>query len=335
MDSSNYEYDPEWKKKLPIGFHFIPTDEELNTYLKLKSCGGKIPHGIFTDLDIYKHEPHELRGLAEKHWDDRMYFFTLSRRKNDTGTRLERKTPKGVWKASQARKNLSNNEKFGNIRNKDVTGDDVQIGTKTSLVYWESKTTKTSWLMSEYRFPDELHHQPVSNEIKDKSFELTLNVIYYNGTKKNNDDDHDKGKKIVEYCNDLIPQPNPINFDHDIATTSTMQPSFHQTPTQSYTEAAATTSTRQQSFPQPLCGVMENVDNDFLQFDDDISCPIPNIDFLEFDPFDQSISQYFDFDNFPCIKDEDIISHIPISQDDQTPSSDIKDPQLQMKKIKI
>uniref|UniRef100_M1DD44 NAC domain protein n=1 Tax=Solanum tuberosum TaxID=4113 RepID=M1DD44_SOLTU len=146
MALSNYEYDRQWKNILPIGFHFVPTDEELNMYLKLKGSNGYILPGIFTDLDIYQYEPHELSGFVEEHWNGRMYFFTLAKKKFGNGNKLERNlhSGKGYWKSTQARKDI--------VKNNNI------IGTKTPLAYIKSspnnsKGKKTSWLMSEYRFP--------------------------------------------------------------------------------------------------------------------------------------------------------------------------------------
>ncbi|KAK4344441.1 hypothetical protein RND71_037535 [Anisodus tanguticus] len=202
MASSNYE----WKNKLPIGFQFVPTDKELNMYLKLKSCNGKIPPGIFSDLDIYDYEPQQLNGIVEKHWGGRMYIFTQLQKKHSTGKKIKRTihSGKGFWKASQARKEIPKKhnldkqtcESSFQLAKEEEKGD-TEIGTKTSLVYYESlksssgikglkssSAKKTSWLMSEYRFPEKLDTQPLFNET---DHELTLCVIYYNDTKKGND----------------------------------------------------------------------------------------------------------------------------------------------------
>lgn len=39
---------------------FVPTDEELNMYLKLKSFNGYNPAEIFTNHDVYEYEPNLL-----------------------------------------------------------------------------------------------------------------------------------------------------------------------------------------------------------------------------------------------------------------------------------
>nr|XP_016496356.1 PREDICTED: NAC domain-containing protein 72-like [Nicotiana tabacum] len=158
----------EWKKKLPQGVRFKPTDEELNSYLR-----------IINELDIYKYDPKELSGFAIKHSEGRMYFFTPLTNKYENGKKIQRKiySDEGFWKASQARSD--HREKNGAI-----------IGTKTNLVYYEykgqkkSKGTKTSWLMQEFRLPENHHPRPLFNGTMN---ELIICVIYDNGRVKDDD----------------------------------------------------------------------------------------------------------------------------------------------------
>ncbi|XP_060211009.1 uncharacterized protein LOC132638033 [Lycium barbarum] len=375
MASSDYEYDREWKNILPIGFQFVPKDEELFMYLRLKSCNGNIPPGIFTDLDIYYYTPQELFaiGNVEKHWGGRMYIFTPLIKKYSIGGKMQRTihSGKGFWKASQARKAISKN------RNLDKQMCESSF-TKQSLVYYEGSKSasgkKTSWLMSEYRFP--VHDpRPLFNGT---DHELTLCVIYYNYTKKN----AEQGAVLTEsdpitappqtpinqnfdqpsYTLHIPHNPNP-NYDHN--TSHQENPSYYPNffpsgiplqqyqhlinraaatifdrwpveypSSQNYTDVA-TTSTMQPSFVENL----------------DISSSIAqNYDFHGIDP-----SIYHNFENSYYAGEEEI-GHIansnadivdqnkletyaaPISQDDQKPLSDGQDhnhQQLKMKKIRV
>ncbi|XP_069148407.1 NAC domain-containing protein 83-like [Solanum lycopersicum] len=329
MDLSNYEYDRQWKNMLPMGFHFIPTEKELDMYLKLKASNGYIPPGIFTNLDIYEYEPHHLSGFAEKHCNGRMYFFTYVKMKFGNGNKIARNlhSGKGYWKSTQARKNIEEN--------------DNTIGTKTPLTYYKqspnnSKAKKTSWLMSEIRLPI---NSPLLNNKSD--YELTLCVIYYKkGKKKNdNDDNNDDNENDADNENEieddnendddqffnnlsssneyLLQQYQPLVDVTDIASTSTMQPiSFsHQLP-----------------------------------FDHNYST-IQNHNLYGYDP---NIYPYLNYDNSTYIGDEKIDSNTiivdpidqntleicvaPVSQDDQKPSIDNQDyddhQQFKTKKIK-
>ncbi|KAJ6861849.1 hypothetical protein NC651_037796 [Populus alba x Populus x berolinensis] len=77
---------------LPPGFRFHPTDEELVAYyLKRKINGHKIELEIIPEVDLYKCEPWEL-----PEW----YFFSPRDRKYPNGSRTNRATKAGYWKAT-------------------------------------------------------------------------------------------------------------------------------------------------------------------------------------------------------------------------------------------
>ncbi|VAH42052.1 unnamed protein product [Triticum turgidum subsp. durum] len=139
---------------LPPGFRFHPTDEEVVThYLTRKvlresfSCQVK----VITDVDLNKNEPWELPGLAkmgEKEW----FFFVHKGRKYPTGTRTNRATKKGYWKATGKDKEI--------FRGKGR--DAVLVGMKKTLVFYTGRAPsggKTPWVMHEYRLEGELPHR--------------------------------------------------------------------------------------------------------------------------------------------------------------------------------
>nr|GMD03829.1 NAC domain-containing protein 2-like [Ipomoea batatas]GMD43494.1 NAC domain-containing protein 2-like [Ipomoea batatas] len=146
----------EWKRSLPPGHGFYPTDQELITkYLKHKAQNRKIHAGIINDLDIYNYHPEELEAAyALDHWNGRRYFFTAFKRKTKDGTRGDRAVGggKGYWKASQARDPVKD-------------GGGVVIGTKQPLVFHDGEGKKTSWLMSEFRYPADVDPFPLYNQI--------------------------------------------------------------------------------------------------------------------------------------------------------------------------
>ncbi|XP_019186512.1 PREDICTED: transcription factor JUNGBRUNNEN 1-like [Ipomoea nil] len=166
---NGYGDEYEWKRSLPPGHGFYPTDQELITkYLKYRAQNLKIHPGIINDLDIYNHHPKELEGAyGLNEWNGRMYFFTAFKRKTKEGKRGDRAVGggKGFWKASQAREKVKDDE-------------GVVIGTKQPLVFHDGKGTKTSWLMSEFRYPENFNPLPLYNQTE---HELALCVIYYHG----------------------------------------------------------------------------------------------------------------------------------------------------------
>lgn len=129
-------------EKLPPGFRFHPTDEELITYYLIN----KISDANFTgravaDVDLNKCEPWDLPGKAkmgEKEW----YFFSLRDRKYPTGVRTNRATNTGYWKTTGKDKEIFNS----------VTSE--LVGMKKTLVFYRGRAPrgeKTNWVMHEYR----------------------------------------------------------------------------------------------------------------------------------------------------------------------------------------
>ncbi|XP_051230968.1 NAC domain-containing protein 22-like [Lolium perenne] len=135
----------EIEQDLP-GFRFHPTEEELlGFYLSRVALGQKLHIDIIGTLNIYRHDPWDLPGMAkigEREW----YFFVPRDRKAGSGGRPNRTTEKGFWKAT------------GSDRAIRSTGDPKRIiGLKKTLVFYQGRAprgTKTDWVMNEYRLPD-------------------------------------------------------------------------------------------------------------------------------------------------------------------------------------
>ncbi|KAH6760798.1 NAC domain containing protein 38 [Perilla frutescens var. hirtella] len=134
--------DPVKEEKLPPGFRFHPTDEELITYYLIN----KISDATFTgraigDVDLNKCEPWDLPGKAkmgEKEW----YFFSLRDRKYPTGVRTNRATNTGYWKTTGKDKEIYN------------SNTSELVGMKKTLVFYRGRAPrgeKTNWVMHEYR----------------------------------------------------------------------------------------------------------------------------------------------------------------------------------------
>ncbi|KAK4737329.1 hypothetical protein R3W88_001026 [Solanum pinnatisectum] len=174
-------------------------------YLKLKGSNGYIPLGIFTDLDIYQYEPHELsvyfscQGLLKNIGMD-IYFFTLPKKKFGNGNKLERNlqsAEKGHWKSTQTRK--------------DIVKNNNTIGTKKSLVYFESspnnsKGKKTSRLMSDYRFPT--NSPLLINEKNDNENDDDNDQIF------NHSSWSDEHSSLQQYQSLINSTDNCIHFNH-------------------------------------------------------------------------------------------------------------------------
>ncbi|CAL9095469.1 unnamed protein product [Musa acuminata var. zebrina] len=131
----------------PPGFRFHPTDEELVLYyLKRKFCGRRVKLPVIGEVDVYKWEPWELPEKSVlKSGDNQWYFFSPRDRKYPNGSRSNRATEFGYWKATGKDRTISQNSKA--------------TGNKKTLVYYHGRAPKgerTDWVMHEYTLDDQV-----------------------------------------------------------------------------------------------------------------------------------------------------------------------------------
>ncbi|KAI5066801.1 hypothetical protein GOP47_0017329 [Adiantum capillus-veneris] len=129
--------------KVPPGFRFHPTDEELvDYYLKKKVESQRIDLDVIREIDLYKIEPWDLQerckiGSTDQ---DEWYFFSHKDKKYPTGTRTNRATAAGFWKATGRDKAIYSKHKL--------------VGMRKTLVFYRGRAPngqKTDWIMHEYR----------------------------------------------------------------------------------------------------------------------------------------------------------------------------------------
>ncbi|KAJ9539731.1 hypothetical protein OSB04_026237 [Centaurea solstitialis] len=128
---------------VPPGFRFHPTDEELvDYYLRKKINSRAIELDVIRDVDLYKIEPWDLQELCRLGTEEQndWYFFSHKDKKYPTGSRTNRATAAGFWKATG--------------RDKAIYSKQDLVGMRKTLVFYKGRAPnglKSDWIMHEYR----------------------------------------------------------------------------------------------------------------------------------------------------------------------------------------
>jgi len=166
------------KPRLPPGFRFRPTDEELVVhYLRRRALAAPLPAAVdIPDVRILAHDPSDLLPPGEcvrarapacrspsspeliwlgghlAGWSEQeRYFFTCKEAKYVKGRRANRATGAGYWKATGKEKPVA---VAVAARGGGGQAQAVLVGMKRSLVFYRGKPptgSKTDWVMHEYR----------------------------------------------------------------------------------------------------------------------------------------------------------------------------------------
>ncbi|KDP22568.1 hypothetical protein JCGZ_26399 [Jatropha curcas] len=186
--------------KLPPGFRFQPTDEELVfEYLKRKVLSWPLPASIIPEINVCKFDPWDLPGDMEQE----RYFFSNKEAKYPNGNRINRATASGYWKATGVDRQIGSSSSRNNI-----------IGMKKTLVFYRGKTpnaSRTDWIMHEYRLVSlgtTASNFPLTNNSVQNSFnQLEKWVLCRIFLKKRN-------SEIIEDCrNGRINNAEPRFYD--------------------------------------------------------------------------------------------------------------------------
>ncbi|XP_004308279.1 PREDICTED: NAC domain-containing protein 43-like [Fragaria vesca subsp. vesca] len=134
------------QSQVPPGFRFHPTEEELlQYYLRKKVSGQRIDLDVIREVDLNKLEPWDVQEKCnigttpQNDW----YFFSHKDKKYPTGTRTNRATAAGFWKATG--------------RDKVIRSNCLRIGMRKTLVFYKGRAPrgqKSDWIMHEYRLDD-------------------------------------------------------------------------------------------------------------------------------------------------------------------------------------
>ncbi|KAF5773221.1 putative transcription factor NAM family [Helianthus annuus] len=210
---------------LPIGYRFVPTDEELIIdYLEKKIKNEYLPKTKISDADIYEYHPKDLLEEYPQAIEYGWFFFTPRSRKYPNGYRPDRQTGSGYWKATGPDRIIKANDKT--------------IGRRKSLVYHEGRPPhgiKTKWKMHEYVTEGYVRTRLNSND--NKLDDYVLCKIYINGrvVAANNLDENATTNVRVENEQALVPQhacvvSNQVKNDVMVQNYQTMGSLYDQMP---------------------------------------------------------------------------------------------------------
>ncbi|KAB2633006.1 NAC domain-containing protein 43-like [Pyrus ussuriensis x Pyrus communis] len=139
------------QSQVPPGFRFHPTEEELlHYYLRKKVAFERIDLDVIREVDLNKLEPWDIQerckigSTPQNDW----YFFSHKDKKYPTGTRTNRATTAGFWKATG--------------RDKIIYSGFKRIGLRKTLVFYKGRAPhgqKSDWIMHEYRLDESNTHE--------------------------------------------------------------------------------------------------------------------------------------------------------------------------------
>lgn len=200
--------------RLPPGFRFHPTDEELVLqYLKRKVYSCPLPASIIPEVDVCKSDPGDLPGDGEQE----RYFFSTREAKYPNGNRSNRATGSGYWKATGLDKKIvAAASKTNQV-----------VGMKKTLVFYRGKPphgSRTDWVMHEYRLitpettPSCIAHQKNNSTPQNAMIQMenwVLCRIFLKKRSTKNDDDNMQQSCIDQDINTVprIGVANPVYYD--------------------------------------------------------------------------------------------------------------------------
>ncbi|KAM7490046.1 hypothetical protein LguiA_032967 [Lonicera macranthoides] len=136
---------------LPLGFKFLPTDNQLITYLIHKIRDEPLPcEGIISETDVFgERPPSELFGGSDRHGGDVRYFFTLLKKKTENSTKNYMKRNVGdigTWHADSKGVRIRDPQTQKVIGNRKA----FNFKFKATSMSGPSNGDDSRWLMTEY-----------------------------------------------------------------------------------------------------------------------------------------------------------------------------------------
>nr|XP_043629188.1 NAC domain-containing protein 7-like [Erigeron canadensis] len=202
---------------VPPGFRFHPTDEELvDYYLRKKVASKRIDLDVIKDVDLYRIEPWDLQELCKLGTEEQneWYFFSHKDKKYPTGTRTNRATKVGFWKATG--------------RDKAIYSKQNLVGMRKTLVFYKGRAPngqKSDWIMHEYRL------ETNENAMTQEEGWVVCRVFKKRMTTVRRMDEHDSLCWYDDQVSFMPDYESPSRISHPYTSNTSSSSYQHQLPT--------------------------------------------------------------------------------------------------------
>ncbi|OWM76243.1 NAC domain-containing protein 83 [Punica granatum] len=206
--------------RLPPGFRFHPTDEELVVqYLKRKVYACPLPASIIPEVDVCKSDPWDLPGDL----DQERYFFSTREAKYPNGNRSNRATVSGYWKATGIDRQIVASRGINPSQNQ-------LVGMKKTLVFYRGKPphgTKTDWIMHEYRLVSPDANSPHRMNLNHSPENWVLCRIFLKKRSSKNNDGDDKNNGNIDVASRVVGKSNTSSNSNNNNNNNNLMPVFY------------------------------------------------------------------------------------------------------------
>ncbi|KAL9994752.1 putative transcription factor NAM family [Helianthus debilis subsp. tardiflorus] len=234
MEVSKLNFIKDGAIRLPPGFRFQPTDQEIVfQYLIRKVFSCSLPAAIVPEIiNICKLNPWDLPG----EWEQDRYFFSKNEAKYGHGS--TRPSGDGYWKETGFDKQITSRCCNNNLitRKKEII-----MGMKKTLVFYKGKpvnpgsTTRTCWIMHEYRLVHSTYSPKMSSNDKRTWMQLGNWVLCHIFLNKRS-----SKARVAEVSSGLTPQTELLH--HDFTMTNDDQMNVLHEPPSSYSVSSSSSS---------------------------------------------------------------------------------------------
>ncbi|KAK3220422.1 hypothetical protein Dsin_014392 [Dipteronia sinensis] len=204
--------------RLPPGFRFQPTDEELVfQYLKCKIFSCPLPATVIPHINICRYDPWDLPHAGNM--EQERYFFCNNEAKYQNGNRINRTTTSGYWKSTGVDRQIVSSSSSRNNNN----NNNQMVGMKKTLVFYRGKhphESRTDWIMHEYRLVNAAGITTPSNSNLMENWVICRIFSKKRSMRKDGDHNGVVGQPAGQSQDDFMTRDNNIRLSPEISSCS-------------------------------------------------------------------------------------------------------------------